>query len=98
MHDTSEEQLIPEADVRRVVRLLGEVAHENGTTAEKKRRLMRGRAALVGAAAWSWIVSRASTDHDTPAVVAFMHDGLTPAEFARYAAMMQDRRHTPVEY
>jgi DNA-binding CsgD family transcriptional regulator len=43
-----------EADVRAMVRLLGEVAAKPGGHAEKKRRLMDGLCTIVCATAWVW--------------------------------------------
>lgn len=94
----NDELVIPESDVRSVVRLLGRVAQLNGPVEKKKRALMTGLAKLIDADAWSWIVARACDGNDHPAVGSFLHDGMSGPQFAQYVAMMQDRRHTPVEY
>jgi DNA-binding CsgD family transcriptional regulator len=94
----SKDAAIRDRDVRSMVRLLGDVAKLNGAMPVKRRALMDGLAALIDADAWSWIVSRAASDNDNPAVASFMYGGLTEEQFARYAQIMQDRKSTPVEY
>lgn len=89
---------VPEADVRQMIRLLGEVARGRGSIEGKKRLLMDGLCRLIDADAWSWIVSRAAEDNDNPAIAAFLYGGLTNVEVGRYAQLMQDRNNTPIEY
>ncbi len=92
------EALVPEAEVRKIVRLVGKIADMGGTRSERRRALMTGLADLVDADAWAWIISRAADDHDNPAVASFQHGGYTDEQVARYAQIMQDRENTPVEY
>lgn len=89
---------IPEPYVRRIVRLLGEVANLRGPTTRRRRALMNGLVELVEADAWTWIVSRAAKENDNPAVASFLYGGLSGEQFTRYARVMQDRSRTPVEY
>jgi ATP/maltotriose-dependent transcriptional regulator MalT len=92
------DMLIPEQDVRKIVRLLGKVAATRGPAAEQRRTLMNGLAEMIDADAWSWIVSRAADHNDNPAIASFMHAGLTEQQVAAYVRIMQDRKNTPVEY
>lgn len=92
------EMLIPEAQVRQMVRLVGEVADVRATRSAKRRILMTGLADMVGADAWGWIISRAADDNNNPAVAAFQHGGLSEEQIGRYAQLMQDRQNPPVEY
>lgn len=78
--------LIPEAQVRQMVRLLGEVADVRATRSASRRVLMTGLANLVGADAWGWIISRAADDNNSPAVAAFQHGGLSEEQVGRYAS------------
>src|SRR5665213_848436 len=98
MSDDANQELIDETDVRKIVRLLGDIAILNGPTIVKKRLLMTRLSELIEADAWSGIVSRAAATNDNPAVGGFLHGGLTDQEFAAYARMMQDRENTPIEY
>ncbi len=90
--------LIPESEVRRIVRLVGRVADMEGSRPAKRRALMTGLAKMIDADAWAWIISRAADEHDNPAVAYFQHGGYTDEQAARSAQIMQDRQNTPVEY
>ncbi len=94
----SEETLIPDSEVRKIVRIVGQVADMEGSRSTKRRALMNGLAAMIDADAWAWIISRAADDHNNPAVAYFQHGGYTDEQVARYAQIMQDRDNTPVEY
>ena len=92
------EPTLLETDVRAMVRLLCRVADATGERIARKRLLMQGMAELIRADRWSWIVARADSRHHNPGVVEFLHEGFTDEEYGHYVAMMQDRRHPPVEY
>ena len=51
---TPPEFLLPESDVRAIVRLLGEITMARGSLAAAKEQLMTGLCALIGADAWIW--------------------------------------------
>lgn len=53
---------------------------------------------MVDADAWGWIISRAASDNDNPAVASFQHGGMSEEQIGRYVQFMQVRRNTPVEY
>ncbi len=93
-----DETLIPESEVRKIVRLVGGVADMEGSRPEKRRALMTGLAGMIDADAWAWIISRAADNHDNPAVAYFQHGGYTDEQVARYVRIMQDRDNTPIEY
>ncbi len=93
-----EETLIPESEVRNIVRLVGRIADMEGSRPAKRRALMNGLAEMIGADAWAWIISRAADDHNNPAIAYFQHGGYTEEQVARYVQIMQDRENTPVEY
>lgn len=90
--------LIPETEVRKIVRLLANVADIPAGRPAKRRALMMGLADMVDADAWGWIISRAASDNDNPAVAQFLHGGMSDEQIGKYVRFMQDRRNTPVEY
>lgn len=92
------EILIPESEVRKIVRLVGRIADMQGSRPAKRRALMTGLSKMIDADAWAWIVSRAADEHDNPAVAYFQHGGYTDEQVARDAQIMQNRKSTPVEY
>lgn len=92
------EPVLPESEVRNIVRLLGRVAGLKGTMQLKRRELMTGLAVLVEADAWSWITARAEKWNDNPAVASFLHGGTDERQLSASMQALQDRRNTPVEY
>lgn len=95
---TNDGPMVPEIEVRKIVRLLGTVAGLHGALSAKRRKLMAGLAVIVEADAWSWIISRASMENNNPAVGSFQYGGLTEEQFVRSVRVMQDRQNPPVEY
>jgi DNA-binding CsgD family transcriptional regulator len=76
--------LLDEADVRRMVRLVGEVVAVPGGHAEKKRFLMEGLCRLVDADAWVWGLS-CQREPDQPQVyVSFVKGGFTEQTFVKF--------------
>ena len=61
-------------DVRKIVRLLGEVAILNGDIPLKRRHLVTGLAALVGADVWVWSLARLE-QAGAPAAIYWILDG-----------------------
>jgi DNA-binding CsgD family transcriptional regulator len=92
------ELVIPESEVRKVVRLVGAVADMDGSRSAKRRALMTGLSDMINADAWAWIINRAADDHNNPAVAYFQHGGYSDERIVQYARIMQDRENTPVEY
>jgi len=75
--------------VRPVVRLLGEVAALPGGHAEKKRYLMDGLCALIGAEAWVWALGCQYEADKPPVYVGFMHGGISEELFPKYLAAVE---------
>lgn len=90
--------LLPEAVVRDIVRLVGQVAGMRAARAAKRRALMDGLTKMIDADAWAWIISRAADDNNNPAVAHFQHQGYSDEQLSLYIRLMQDRQNTPVEY
>jgi DNA-binding CsgD family transcriptional regulator len=74
---------LPEQDVRRMVRLLGEVIAAQGDFQEKRRMLMEGLCGLIGASAWVWSMSEFHPDKP-PSSVGLIHGGFDERRFALY--------------
>ena len=75
---------LDEQDVRKIVRLVGEVAAHPGGHAEKKRYLIEGLCQLVDADAWIWGLS-CQREPDQPQVyVSLLKGGLTEEEFVKF--------------
>ena len=66
--------VLGEDDVRKMVRLIGEVVAIPGNHAEKKRFLMEGLCGLIGADAWAWALS-CQRDPGKPQVYASVLNG-----------------------
>lgn len=74
--------VLPEQDVRALVRLLGDVAAMQSGIAERKTRLMDGLAELVEADVWMWnVTSMSGGDYGGIRVV---QRGLSDRQMARY--------------
>jgi DNA-binding CsgD family transcriptional regulator len=74
---------LSEADVRRMVRLLGEVIAAPGDLSEKRHLLMDGLCILINATAWVWSMSEFHPDKP-PSSVGLIHGGFDEARFACY--------------
>jgi DNA-binding CsgD family transcriptional regulator len=81
--------MLAEADVRALVRLLGEVAALPGGHAEKKRHLMDGLCGLIGADAWVWALACQYEAGRPPVYAAFMHGGFRDEQFPKYLAAVE---------
>ncbi len=86
MISASAEPHLAEADVRAMVRLLGEVCALPGGHAEMKRRLMDGLAELTGADCWVWCFVAEARTEEPPVLVSFMQGGFTEERFAKFLA------------
>ncbi len=71
--ESEAEYMLPESDVRAMVRLLAEVAVTPGGVMEQKRRLVEGIAELTGADLWLWNVTRFEVGK-APAAISIMHN------------------------
>lgn len=90
-------QGIDEADVRAIVRLLGEVAILDGGLAAKKSALMAGLQKLTGADGWLWSMTRLDFSTGTPICVGLMHDGLSDEQLAGWLVASQTPSCPPPE-
>jgi len=77
---------LDEADVRAIVRLLGEVCALPGGHAEMKRHLMDGLAKLAGADAWVWCLVAEPRLSEPPVLVSYAQGGFTDERFAKFLA------------
>lgn len=84
---------LPAADVRKIVRLLGDVIAAPGGHSEKKALLMTGLCELVGADAWVWGVGQHNPDN-APFYTAFNRGGIDDARFAK---LMEAVNHPEME-
>jgi DNA-binding NarL/FixJ family response regulator len=84
-------------DVRRIVRLLSDVAVVGGGHAEKKRSLMNGLARLVEADGWLWSMTRVDFETKTPISVGLMHEGLTDRQLTGWMEASQSPSCPPPE-
>ena len=88
-----------EADVRALVRLLGEVAGMREPVAARKRWLMEGLCELVEADAWVWVLTSFGADPGREyAAVHLLHGGLTEADLGRYFQASYDEANPLPEY
>lgn len=75
---------LAEADVRAVVRLLGQTAGQPGGHAEIKRRLMRGLCELIDVDAWVWVMTARMEPGELPVYVGYQHGGFSEVEMAKF--------------
>lgn len=64
-----------EADVRALVRLLGDVASARGSLVDKRWMLMRGLCDLIGADCWMWGLAPAFASEARPSFTSLSHGG-----------------------
>lgn len=89
---------LSDRDVRRMVRLLSDVAILAGNLAAKKRALMDGLAEMTGADGWLWTLSRVDMSRGVPMSLGMMHGGLTDEQVAGWIEMSHDLSHPPPEH
>lgn len=80
---------IDEADVRAMVRLLGDVIALHGGHREKKTHLMDGLCRLVGADAWVWTLACRIEPGGPQTYAGLMHGGFTAPRFARFVEAVE---------
>lgn len=85
-------------DVRRMVRLLSDVAMLGGDLADKKRALMDGLSGLLAADGWLWSMTRVDLSCDAPMSLGIMHGGLTDEQVAGWIEMSHDLACPPPEH
>lgn len=69
---------LSEKDVRRMIRLIGDVAGSTAGMEARKSHLMAGLAEMVAADDWVWAVSPQSSMKDDPVFTSFTHGGFDP--------------------
>lgn len=74
---------LSEADVRAIVRLLGEVATSREDLAARKRHLMDGLCQLTNADAWAWSLGCGLEAGKQPTYLAMAHGGFDEERFAK---------------
>lgn len=74
---------LSESDVRRIVRLLGDVIAAAGGIQEKRRLLMDGLCGLIDATAWLWCMAEFDPDKP-PSFIGLIHSGFDEERFARF--------------
>jgi DNA-binding CsgD family transcriptional regulator len=70
--------------VRAIVRLLAETSATRGTINQKKHFLMQGLCRLLDIQAWAWVHAVEMTPGKLPVYVAFIHDGFSEPDLARF--------------
>ncbi len=86
---------LPEANVRKLVRLLGEVIAAPGDIHKKRRLLMDGLCGLIDATAWVWAMSEFHPDKP-PSSIGLEHGGFDEERFARYLDAINHPAMEPV--
>lgn len=75
---------LSEADVRAMVRILGETCGTEGNLASKRRHLMAGLCRLIGADAWAWAQAAEMHPDRLPVYIGMMHGGFSEEQFANF--------------
>ena len=78
---------LDESDVRRIVRLLGEIISSPGGITEKRRMLMDGLCEIIAAPVWVWCMCEFDPDKP-PSFIGFEHGGWDEERFTRYIEAM----------
>lgn len=86
---------LTEDDVRRMIRLLGEVVELEGDSTVKKRCLMDRLCSLIGGDAWAWSLVHMQQDL-APRQVVMLHGGFDEARLAKWAVAIEHPDMKPV--
>lgn len=86
---------LQEADVRRIVRLLGDVIAASGDINVKRRLLMDGLCTIIDATAWVWCMAEFDPDKP-PSFIGLIYSGFDDERFARYLEAMNHPAMEPV--
>jgi DNA-binding CsgD family transcriptional regulator len=76
--------LLDEADVRSMVRLLGETCTLKGTINQKKHFLMEGLCRLIDIQAWAWVHAVEMVPGKLPVYVAYIHGGFSEEKLGAF--------------
>jgi Bacterial regulatory proteins, luxR family len=88
VEENSGDLLLKEADVRAIVRLLGDVCALPHDHAQKKRHLMDGLCGLVGVDAWAWGLMAEMTPGKLPVSAGMQHGGFGDEPFAEFLKIL----------
>lgn len=80
---SSEASPLNEDDILAIVRLLGDVAGEQAEIAVKRRQILEGLAAIVGAESWIWSMLGDAGSDGVPQTV-LLHGGFSEERFVAY--------------
>ncbi|MFK8253855.1 helix-turn-helix transcriptional regulator [Ancylobacter terrae] len=80
---SDDDLVLDEADVRAVVRLLGDVIVSRQDLAGVKRQLMTGICALINADAWTWSLGCRAEPGQQPVYLGIAYGGFDEARYAR---------------
>ena len=81
---------LDDADVRAIVRLLGEVAGMHGSIQTKKRRVMEGLSELIRADMWACAIGTINNPQGAPTLLSFQYDHISVDERAAMTTYGQD--------
>lgn len=84
MTKSEQEHPLPEADVRNMIRLLGEVAAHQGSVVERKHFLMSELCRMVGCDYWAWVLIAEMVPGKLPVYVGFQHGGFSEEQLKCY--------------
>ncbi len=82
------EMALSMADVRDIVRLLGEVIDNTGSASVRKRQLMDGLCRMIGADAWAWSLVHLE-EGSAPRQVLMLHGGFDEKRLALWARAIE---------
>jgi len=77
------EALLPEEDVRGIVRLMGDVISSRRDFAGAKRQLVEGICRLVDADAWTWSLGCEAIPGEQPVYLGMAYGGFDPGRYGR---------------
>jgi len=87
--------VLAEADVRAIVRLLGDIIATGQDHAGAKRQLLEGVCGLVDADAWTWSLGRIVEPGEQPVYIGMAHGGL---DAARYSHLVLAASHSDMAW
>lgn len=97
LQDAGVADLLSVSDVRKMVKIVGEVAAMHGEIQVRRRAMMQALCELVEADTWMWTVSTGFRQGDNPMTLGFITEGLSDSELS---ALLEYANHTdpgPIE-
>ena len=82
---------LAEADVRKMIRLLGATASIEGGHAEKKRFLMDGLCKLLEVDTWVWALGKRLEEAAPQCFLSILHEGFSPERFAAINLALENK-------